>query len=259
VIRAAAFCGVVVALAGCGTPANPPEAVRTPATAQETAHPTRPCEGPCTTTRTSTRPGGASATATAAPDSPASEWSASAPTATSKPADSTTPVKVPSYSRDQFGSGWVDPDGNGCDARQDAVRRAVVKVITRTGACQIRVGDIRDVYSGRTYPAATTSSFDVDHVVSLHDAWVSGAYKWTRAKRVAYANDPSVLVLTTASANRSKSDQGPDTWSPVSHDGACWYVRAYRNIKRVWALRTTGPQRAAIRRTLATCNGTEGR
>ena len=215
---------------------------------------TRTCEGPCpttpttTTNRTSTTPSTASAPARTA-GTPAT-GSAPAPTAPATPRP---------YSRDEFGTGWADPDRNGCDARQDAVREATTRIITRTSACQIRVADIRDVYSGRTHPNANTSSFDVDHVVSLHDAWTSGAWKWTRTKRVAYANDPTNLVLTTASTNRSKSDQGPDTWAPTSHTGACWYVRTYRNIKRVYALHTTGAQRAAIRRTLTTCNGTEGR
>jgi hypothetical protein len=72
-------------------------------------------------------------------------------------------------------------------------------------------------------------------------------------ERVAYANDPGVLVVTNASLNRSKGDRGPDEWAPVNHDAACKYVRRYEFIKRVWRLHTTGPQRSAIRRTLATC------
>jgi hypothetical protein len=95
--------------------------------------------------------------------------------------------------------------------------------------------------------------------VAEHDAWESGASSWTRARRIAFANDPADLVLTTASANRSKGDQDPSTWAPASHDGACWYVRTYRAIKLRWRLHTTTAQRAAIRRTLATCTGTEGR
>jgi hypothetical protein len=95
--------------------------------------------------------------------------------------------------------------------------------------------------------------------VAEHDAWLSGAASWTRARRIAFANDPADLVLTTASANRSKGDQDPSQWAPASHDGACFYARTYRAIKLRWRLHTTPAQRAAIRRTLATCTGTEGR
>jgi hypothetical protein len=108
-------------------------------------------------------------------------------------------------------------------------------------------------------PTGSPSAFDIDHVVALHDAWNSGASSWTRARRIAFANDPADLVLTTASANRSKGDQDPSQWAPASHDGACWYARTYRAIKLRWRLHTTVAQRSAIRRTLATCTGTEGR
>jgi hypothetical protein len=114
---------------------------------------------------------------------------------------------VPAYSRDAFGTGWTDPDHNGCDARQDAIRAATTNRTT-TGPCKITRADIRDRYTGRTYPHANPSAFDIDHVVALHDAW---------------------------------------------------NVRTYRAIKLRWRLHTTPAQRAAIRRTLATCTGTENR
>jgi hypothetical protein len=258
--RCAAICGLLLALAGCGTPATPPQAATGAPTAQETARSASPsptgCEDPCTTTRTSTPPASANATATAARGAhPTKPPSASAPTAIPKSVGSTTP---PPYSRDEFGTGWTDPDHNGCDARQDAIRAATTNRTT-TGPCKITRADIHDRYTGRTYPGANPSAFDIDHVVALHDAWNSGAASWTRARRVAFANDPADVVLTTASANRSKGDQDPSEWAPASHDGACFYVRTYRAIKLRWRLHTTPAQRSAIRRTLATCTGTENR
>jgi hypothetical protein len=129
--------------------------------------------------------------------------------------------------------------------------------------CQITTGTIHDTYSGRDYPAAATRDYDVDHVVALADAWRSGASTWTPARRKAFANDPAELVLTTAHTNRSKSDQGPDTWAPTSHPGACWYAAQYAAVKYLWGL-TPDPdhaeaERAAIETTLAGCTGTEGR
>lgn len=250
--RCAAICGVVLALAGCGTPATPPQAATGATRGQETASHAQPapntCEEPCTTTRTSTRAGSAAAPA---PSAATNRGAASAPTA--PPPSGRSP-----YSRDEFGTGWTDPDHNGCDARQDAIRAATTNRVT-AGPCKITRADIRDRYSGRTYPAANPSAFDIDHIVALHDAWNSGASSWTRARRVAFANDPADLVLTTASANRSKGDQDPSQWAPATHDGACFYARTYRAIKLRWRLHTTPAQRSAVRRTLATCTGTENR
>jgi hypothetical protein len=252
--RCAAICAALI-LAGCAGTGTARSAATDSTTPRETARHASPspnrCEDPCTTSPISTR--SASADASAKTAAPRGSAGASAPTATRTPAPATRP-----YSRDEFGTGWADPDHNGCDARQDAIRAATTNRVT-TGPCKITQADIRDRYTGRTYPHANPSAFDIDHVVALHDAWNSGAATWTRARRIAFANDPADLVLTTASANRSKGDQGPDTWAPASHDGACFYVRAYRAIKLRWRLHTTGAQRAAIRRTLATCTGMENR
>jgi hypothetical protein len=250
--RCAAICGLLLALAGCGTPANPPQSATGPSRGQETARSVSPsptgCEDSCTTDTPNI------ATHTSSTDSAgASAKSAGTATSASVPA-----AGVPPYARDAFGGGWTDPDHNGCDARQDAIRAATTNRVM-AGPCKITQGDIRDRYTGRTYPHANPSAFDIDHVVALHDAWNSGASSWTRARRIAFANDPADLVLTTASANRSKGDQDPSQWAPASHDGACFYARTYRAIKLRWRLHTTPAQRAAIRRTLATCTGTGGR
>jgi hypothetical protein len=238
-----AICGVL--FAGCvSTPTDGQKAAQRAAqpsvTVIQPTTVTKTCEGTCTTNHTSAT-GPASAVAP----------SASTSTTSSAPAPSAPPT-TPTYSRDQFGNGWADPDGNGCDGRQDAVARATTDQ-HRTSRCYIATGDVTDWYTGRVCDDCVTRSFDVDHVVALADAWRSGASKWSRARRVAYANDPTVLVVTNASLNRSKGDRGPDEWAPVNHDAACKYVRRYEFIKRVWRLHTTGSQRSAIRRTLATC------
>jgi hypothetical protein len=243
--RCAAICGLLLALAGCGTPASPPRAVTGASTGQKTAR--------------------------SLPPSPARS-------ATTPPPASGAPVRV-AYKRAYFGprctlgtSGcdplgvrwdWVDTDGPGplCDGRQEAVLRATTDQHKRS-RCQVTTADVHDRYTGKTINDAPTSSFDVDHVASLHDAWESGAWAWCGgpgycAKRIAYANDPTVLVLTTASANRSKGDQDPSTWAPASHDGACFYARAYRAIKLRWRLHTTPAQRSAIKKTLVTCQGAQ--
>jgi uncharacterized low-complexity protein len=251
-----ALCGALL-LAGCVHPPTDGQkaaqrAVQPPQTATQTTTTTRTCEGPCTPTHTSATTG--SATATASSASTSTPRDAPAPTA---------PSTLTTYSRDAFGTGWADPDHNGCDARQDATARAVTHVDTRTSRCQITTGTIHDTYSDRDYPAAATRDFDVDHVVALADAWRSGASTWTPTRRRAFANDPAELILTTAHTNRSKSDQGPDTWAPTSHTGACWYAARYAAVKYLWGL-TPDPdhaeaERAAIETTLAGCTGTEGR
>jgi hypothetical protein len=52
-------------------------------------------------------------------------------------------------------------------------------------------------YDGAKWTAA--SDLDIDHIVPLKEAWVSGARSWTTARREALANDltrPQLLAVT---------------------------------------------------------------
>jgi hypothetical protein len=112
------------------------------------------------------------------------------------------------YRRDLFmpGGKWQDPDGNGCDARKDALRAQAAPPITTPGC---------DTTGGRwplVFVAGITSDpsdVDVDHVVPLANAWRSGARTWSTDRLVSYAADPAVLWVVDDGANQSKGDRGP--------------------------------------------------
>src|SRR5689334_10790083 len=92
------------------------------------------------------------------------------------------------YARDQFGSGWVDVDHNGCDTRDDILRRDLRDVALRAGThgCVVVSGTLLDPYTGATiaYVRGGGPSVDIDHVVALGDAWQKGAFRWSRSRRI---------------------------------------------------------------------------
>lgn len=113
------------------------------------------------------------------------------------------PIKPPGpmggYSRARFGSPWDDTDGNGCDTRDDILRLDLRQVQYKAGSdCVISSGTLNDPYTGRRITFVrgleTSSAVQIDHVVALADAWRTGARDWTAARRLRYANDPSVLL-----------------------------------------------------------------
>lgn len=168
-----------------------------------------------------------------------------------------TPTASPSptgYSRDAFGKTWADLDKDGCDTRQEVVDRDTTDKV-HDGKCKIPTATLLDPYTGESTTGAT-SKFQVDHVVALADSWRSGADEWTPEKRLAFANDPAELALTTAKVNASKNDRGPDEWAPVSKAAACVYGRRYTAIKFKWGLTFTPSQRKAVNDLLDTCYAT---
>ncbi len=153
------------------------------------------------------------------------------------------------YSRGEFGSAWFDTDGNSCDTRNDVLAAQLENVVKQ--GCKVIGGRVNDPYSGQSYEFVVGGAFPIDHVVSLRDAWGSGAWAWTDYQRLRFANDLLNLQVTTRLMNEQKSDSGPDRWLPP-HD-QCGFVKRYVNIKDTYHLAFTGAQQSAIANVLKHC------
>lgn len=109
------------------------------------------------------------------------------------------------------------------------------------------------------YDGARTSnpsSFDIDHVVPLKEAWVSGADKWSPARREAFANDlgwVNSLIAVSASSNRSKSDRDPARWLPTRKKDRCRYVEVWVGVKYRWELTMDPAEKRAVDDVLSGC------
>ena len=148
---------------------------------------------------------------------------------------------------------WADVDGNGCDARQDALIAwsTVPATVNRAGTCKVVAGAWVSPYDQRS--SNNPSDFDVDHLVPLENAFRSGGWAWSTARRRAYANDPGVLVVASASSNRSKGSDSPDQWRPAFRDSWCAYADGWVRVKSTWGLTVTTSERDALGQMLDTC------
>ena len=137
---------------------------------------------------------------------------------------------------------WVDADHDCRDTRDEVL---AAESLVRVSGCDIRRGKWRSYYDGAV--TRSSSTFDIDHLVPLAEAWDSGARRWTAATRQRYANDlgdSRTLVAVSASANRSKSDQDPAEWMPRL--GKCTYVRQWVAVKLRWSLKVNAAERRAL-------------
>ena len=160
------------------------------------------------------------------------------------------------YDRDLFGQAWLDTDRNGCDTRNDILARDLdFKRFRVGGDCVIEAGELADRYTGTTldFIRGPGDIVDIDHVVPLGNAWVTGANRWPVRKRVALANDPLNLLAADASANRQKGDGDAATWLPPNKTFRCAYVARQVAVKKKYELALTAPEKAAITRILSTC------
>jgi hypothetical protein len=158
------------------------------------------------------------------------------------------------YEREQFGAGWVDIDRNGCDTRNDMLKRDLTNK-EMSGSCKVLAGSLQDPYTRTTirFVYGGVSEVDVDHVVALSDAWQKGAFGWPYAKRVAFANDPLNLQPTDAGANRQKGDGDAATWLPANRSYRCEYVARQVAIKKKYGIWVTPAEQQAMLRILTEC------
>lgn len=155
----------------------------------------------------------------------------------------------PAYSRAAFGPGWADPDRNGCDARNDVLRRDLTAVRLRRGSnCIVESGTLSDRYTGKTITFkrgyGTSGAVQIDHVVPVADAWRSGAWRWTPAQRAAFYNDPRNLVAVAGPVNQAKSDKAADRFLPAVNK--CRYAATVVTVKVTYSLTVTPAERAAL-------------
>lgn len=159
------------------------------------------------------------------------------------------------YSREAFGPAWADVDGNGCDTRNDILRRDLTETVVVD--CVVVSGVLTDAYGGSTvdFERGPQTSLDVqvDHVVSLANAWQTGAQYWSSAVREHFANDRRNLLAVRGDLNLQKSDGDAATWLPPRKAFRCRFVALQILTKQRHGLWLTAPEKVAMQRVLGRC------
>ena len=163
------------------------------------------------------------------------------------------------YARTQFGQRWADVDRNGCDTRNDILKRDLTSITyrERTRDCVVLSGLLRDPYSGTliNFVRGNLSSMEVqiDHVVALSNAWQTGAFKLTILQRTAFANDPLNLLAVQGRLNSQKGDGDAATWLPPLKSYRCEYVARQVAVKSKYGIWMTKAEKETIVRILTAC------
>jgi len=99
------------------------------------------------------------------------------------------------------------------------------------------------------YTGKTCDFINIDHIVSLKDAYESGAASWGASRKKAFANDRSNHVPSCGRVNSSKGSATPKDFLRRSRDGRgleyeivrfCEYVQKYYAVKVKYELSFIG-------------------
>ena len=95
------------------------------------------------------------------------------------------------------------------------------------------------------YTGKACDFINIDHVVSLKDAYESGAASWSDSKKQTFANDRANHVPSCGRVNSSKGSAAPKDFLRRSSDGKgldykivrwCEYVTIYKAVKTQYQL-----------------------
>ena len=185
------------------------------------------------------------------PETPATSTPATTLTITVAP----IPTDIPEYDRSDWRH-WIDEDGDCQDARQEVlIEESLVEVTFETDRqCRVEAGRWYGAFTG-VY-VEDPGDLDIDHMVPLKNAHLSGAWAWNPAMKEEYANylgEENHLIAVTASANRSKGAKGPEEWGPPEQSYWCDYATDWAEIKEWWELTMTKVESEIVMNMLGTC------
>ena len=139
------------------------------------------------------------------------------------------------YNREDWGN-WIDEDGDGLNTRHEVLaEESLIKPVISNN--KVVSGKWFDKYTGKYF--TNPSDLDIDHLVPLKNAYISGASNWSKKKKNRYYNYlkyDNHLIAVSKSANRNKSDKSPVDWLPPNEEYQCEYVREWFKIKTAWGL-----------------------
>lgn len=150
---------------------------------------------------------------------------------------------------------WInDPNDDNCYNTRGRVlvRDSQVPVsVPPTNQCRVIAGRWKDPYTHTEITEA--KGVQVDHMVPLKNAYVSGAFQWDRRTRCLFANymgNAYHLLSVSSRQNMSKGDRSPAYYLPPTEDYRCEYIKTWLKIKLIWGLNMSELEGQGIARVL---------
>ncbi len=141
----------------------------------------------------------------------------------------------PTYKRNDW-QHWIDEDKNCLSTRDEVLAKESLKTVG-IDRCRVVSGKWRDPYTGEAF--TDPRELDIDHLVPLGEAYISGGSEWNSERKKQYANDldlPEALIAVSASANRNKEAKDPTHWMPSNEEYHREYIEAWVRVKKKWGL-----------------------
>lgn len=159
------------------------------------------------------------------------------------------------YDRTAFMNDWRTE--NNCDKRNIILKRDLRNIVEGEDGCTVLSGTLFDPYTAANINFSrgfgTSGDVQIDHIVSLSDAWQKGAQQLSYKQRNNFANDPLNLLAVDGPTNMQKGDGDTATWLPPNKIYRCAFVARQIAVKSKYNLWVTSAEKDAMSRILNSC------
>lgn len=159
------------------------------------------------------------------------------------------------YNRTHHFGRWInDPEDDTCfnTRAKVLIRDSEIPVsFKEKNHCVVDRGDWAEPYVGTEI--TSSGEIQIDHMVPLKNAYISGAWKWDYQARCLYANfmgNRFHLLSVNGRENMRKGDKAPDRYLPPNINYRCEYLENWLKIKLIWRLSMTRSEVEAIHHIL---------
>jgi len=149
---------------------------------------------------------------------------------------------------------WIDTDSDCQNTRHEVLEaQSRIAVQRSKNGCKVLRGEWRCPYTGTLF--FRSWDLEIDHVVPLAEAYESGANKWSKLKKMAFANDrgSGELLAVSKQANQAKGKRDPAAWLPPDKHAWCGYVKRWVSVKQKWGLSADQLEAQVSQHILSTC------
>lgn len=156
----------------------------------------------------------------------------------------------------RFGN-WMQSSCGRATTR-DTVLARDLEDVEKDSQCRVTSGTLKDPYSGEKvkfqYGVDSSRNVLIDHVVSLQEAWDSGASSWSDKRRREFANDTSnLLAASAASVKAHERASAHGLWLPDDPPARCDYALRRIGVKDKYGLSVDDGERSMLESTVAQC------
>lgn len=167
-------------------------------------------------------------------------------------------VNNPPYKRSLY-KHWIDADKDAEDTRQEVLIEESLLPVTVQENSRGRRKVVSGLWGGAYTGLVTTNpkKLQIDHMVPLKEAHISGAHSWNALKRKDYANDLSLgqaLIAVAGGSNQSKGSRDPAHWMPPNRSFWCQYLKDWVAVKKKWELSMDQEEVDAVKKGRSVCD-----